>query len=71
LYQWQAVNEDGYVIAVFAFAFNADLVRYLKFISAPFIAVEKADINGFGGFSVCCFTFEGISVAEYFGAFND
>ena len=49
LHQRQAIDQDGHVIAVVALGRHADLIRYLKLIHAPVIAIQETDIKRFSG----------------------
>ncbi|CAM5537642.1 hypothetical protein TMEC54S_00001 [Thauera mechernichensis] len=45
--QREAVDQDRDVVTVLPFSLNADLVRDLELVYAPFVAVQEADIQGF------------------------
>ena len=43
LFQWQAIDEQCYVITVLALSFHGNLISNLKLIHAPVIRVYEAD----------------------------
>ena len=45
LYQWQTVDENGYIITIFIFALLTDLVGNLKLILTPKISIDKLEIE--------------------------